>query len=254
MDAETHRLDLRIAVPPADRPHDPVECRPVVDGRDLLGRVPFDSRAAEPERLLGPDGLLHAAEEPREVRLAESECGAECCGAVDVTIRREGSQVCWGDWRNPAGGTLALPELCFDAGQYAAEVDRAGADHAWEWPARTTARLLAARLRERTDWQAAHTCELQAVVSGTWARDQVLVLLVHPNLAAVGGDLPWLQFKQSFPVTDQDPAVRAAALEALLTADDPRETFEVCGGTREFAEELGYPWPGPRRAARPSAS
>ncbi|MFD7615895.1 hypothetical protein [Streptomyces sp. NPDC059802] len=44
-----------------------------------------------------------------------------------------------------------LPEYRFEAAAYDAEVTRAGNDHSWTWPARRTARLIAAGLCDRPD-------------------------------------------------------------------------------------------------------
>jgi hypothetical protein len=54
----------------------------------------------------------------------------------------------------------------------------------------------------------------------------------------------------TIPISGDDPADQAERLEASLTAEDPREVAEVCGGSKKFADQLGYPWPGPRRRAR----
>ncbi|MGW7595596.1 hypothetical protein ACWGK9_41865, partial [Streptomyces rubiginosohelvolus] len=121
---------LRIAVHERD-PGDPatVEARILVDGRPLVpdhfGRGP----AGSPEELLFP-GALRATDEPREVRLAEAYCAEGCCGALYVTVRRDGDQVVWSGWRcpPPPGGTRELPELRFDAAAYDAEVARAEGD------------------------------------------------------------------------------------------------------------------------------
>ncbi|MFD5872558.1 hypothetical protein [Streptomyces sp. NPDC060322] len=236
------RLFLRVVVPPLGT-HGAVECRPVVDGRDILAAVFEDGPAEDPRHLLGPGTPLHATGAPREVRLAEAECTEGCCGAVHVTIRREGRHVVWNGWRNPDDDELCLPEFRFDADQYDAELRRAGADLGWEWPARRVARLLEARLRAHSDRLAAWTCELSAVSAWPWEPERIVVLLFHPGLAAVEEDRPWLQFRMAFPVTGDDPAEQAERLCALITAADPRQVAEVCGGSKEFADRLGYPWP-----------
>ncbi|MGW4142910.1 hypothetical protein ACWELV_40310 [Streptomyces mirabilis] len=35
------------------------------------------------------------------MRLAEASCTEDCCGALCVTIQRDGDYVLWDEWRNP---------------------------------------------------------------------------------------------------------------------------------------------------------
>ncbi|MFI5940203.1 hypothetical protein ACIBCB_08025 [Streptomyces uncialis] len=210
----------------------------------------FDEGPADdPRYLLGQHAPLHATDTPREVRLAEAKCTEGCCGAVYVTIRREGQHVVWSGWRNPDEDDIDLPELRFDVNQYDAEVRRASTDLSWEWPARTVARLLEERLRKCVGWLTTWECELGAVTAWHWEPDQISVFLFHPGRSAIREDRPWLQFRTTLPVSEDDPGDQAERLEARLTAEDPREVAEVCGGSKKFADQLGYPWPGPRRRA-----
>ncbi|MEU9314971.1 hypothetical protein [Streptomyces sp. NPDC048295] len=249
MTTEPHLLSLRIVVPPLGSRQGSVECRPLIDGRDVLAEV-FDAGPADdPRSLLGPDAPLRATDTPREVRLATAECTEGCCGAVYVTIRREGQHVIWSGWRNPDEGDVDLPELRFDVGQYEVEVRRASTDHSWEWPARTVARLLEERLRKDVGRLTTWECEPGAVSAWHWEPDQINVFLFHPGLSAIGEDRPWLQFRMVLPVSGDDPADQAELLEARLMAEDPREVAEICGGSKMSADQLGYPWPGPRRRA-----
>lgn len=133
MTARPHHLTLRVVVPPFGTRQGAVECRPVVDGEDILAGVFEKGPAEDPGRLLGPDSPLLATAAPRRVRLAEAECTEGCCGAVYVTVRREGRQVVRSDWRNPDKRSFSLPELRFATDQYEAEVHRASRDHSWEW-------------------------------------------------------------------------------------------------------------------------
>jgi hypothetical protein len=211
-----------------------VQARPLVDGRDLLAEV-FDGWSAEDPR------HLHSWLTDAEVRLAEADCTEGCCGAIYVTVRHDGDQVVWSDWRNPDEPSVELTEMRFDAGQYRAEVERAAADLSWEWPARTVARLVETGLRARPDWSARWECELTGV--STWRPDEANVLLIHPGRDAMSRHRPWLQFRVVLAITADDPADQAARhVERLLTGD-PRAIGRLSGGVREFAEQLGYHWP-----------
>ena len=225
-----------------------MEVRPLVDGEDILAGVFTEGPGEDPQYLLLPDGPLTAATEPHEVRLAEATCTEGCCGALYVTIRRDGDHVIWIEWRNPDENEVDLPEFSFDAGEYRAEVERAVADHSWEWPARTVARLLERDLRARTDWLEQWKCELGSVSAWLWEPAQINLLLFHPGRSAIKEDRPWLQFRMVLAVSRNDPAGQAERLAGQLVAGDPRQTAEVCGGSPEFARQLGYPWPQRRRA------
>ncbi|TDD51606.1 hypothetical protein E1263_29945 [Kribbella antibiotica] len=243
MTTPRRRLTLQVVVPDAAQRQAYVEVRPLVDGEDFLMDVFTVGPGEDPGRLLRPGSPLLPADKPHEVRVAEATCTEGCCGAVYVTIRREGDSVVWSDWRNPDARNFDLPEFWFDATEYQAEVERAVADHGWEWPARTVARLLKQDLAERTDWLMHWECELGAVSAWHWEPDQINVFFFHPGSPTVE-DRPWLQFRQRLAVTDADPARQAEQLAQQLIARDPRRTAEVCGGSADFARKLGYPWIG----------
>ncbi|MEV8532893.1 hypothetical protein [Streptomyces sp. NPDC051211] len=145
--AAGERFRIEVVV---DDPADPpaVETRILVDGRPLVPLLFGKGPANAPECLLDTGGL-RAGAEPHEVQLAEAYCAEGCCGALYVTIRRDGDEVVWGEWRGAVGPTP--PEYRFDAAAYDAEVGRAERDRSWCWPARNTARLIKAGLRERPD-------------------------------------------------------------------------------------------------------
>ncbi|MER5279654.1 hypothetical protein ABT025_28515 [Streptomyces sp. NPDC002809] len=151
-----------------------IEVRVLIDGRPLVPEAFGRGAANSPEWLLD-SGRLRATEEPREVQLAEAYCTEGCCGALHVTIRRDGDEVIWSDLRCPLPPASPLyvreiPEFRFDGAAYDAEISRAENDHAWTWPARETARLIAAGLRDRPDlltrWK------MQLGWAGTDFRDQ----------------------------------------------------------------------------------
>jgi hypothetical protein len=224
-----NHLQLRVVVPDPQDCGGTVQVRPVVDGQDILEVFP-EGPGAEPETLLVPDGPLAAAVEPCEVRLATAECTEGCCGALYVTVRRDGNQVVWGGWRNPDDEAFELPEFRFDQAEYGGELRGAAADTSWEWPARTVARLLRQRLHEAPELLARWGCELHAVTAWPWQREDVIVLLFHPGRPAAGQNRPWQQLKLVFPVGQGDPANEAERLVDQLIAADPRRTGQVCGG------------------------
>jgi isocitrate lyase len=65
----------------------------------------------------------------------------------------------------------------------------------------------------------------------------------------VGRDKPWLQFEYTAEVPDaavvEDDSVEAAVdrIVSSLRTTDPKTMARVCGGSREHAAALGYPWP-----------
>lgn len=84
-------LELRIVM------EDGPQVRPFIDGRDFLAEAFTEGPGYGPANL--PN--LRAGDEPRTVCLAEAACTVGCCGALYVTIRREGDEVVWGGWHNP---------------------------------------------------------------------------------------------------------------------------------------------------------
>ncbi|MFF3427561.1 hypothetical protein [Streptomyces sp. NPDC002602] len=239
-DGERLRIEV-VAEDPGDRGG--VETRILVDGRPLVPALFGKGLGESPERLLDT-GLLRAGAEPREVRLAEAYCTEGCCGALYVTIRREGDEVVWGDWRGAVGPTP--PEYRFDAAAYDAELERADRDRPWSWPARSAAKLIADGLRDRPDlltrWDA-----LRGWVGTAWDEpDTVVVSFTYwPGLAAGNRDPegPWLQFGWRIPPAGTPIEEQAAAVLDRLASTDPKSWAEVLGGSREHAERLGYPWP-----------
>ncbi|MEH6374271.1 hypothetical protein V7793_08015 [Streptomyces sp. KLMMK] len=227
-----------------------VETRVLIDGRPLVPEV-FDRGPAHSPEYLLDTGRLRATAEPREVQLAEAYCTEGCCGALHVTICRDGDQVVWRDWRRPRtlpSGRPApeLPEYRFDAAAYDAEIARAETDRSWAWPARNAARLIATGLRDRPDVLARWDARLDWAGTDFGEPDTIAVSFTfRPGIAAGRQDEDghYLQFVWELQ-DDGTPAEQqaAAALHRLSTAD-PKGYAHVRGGSRESAEALGHPWP-----------
>ncbi|MFG2697949.1 hypothetical protein [Kitasatospora sp. NPDC048407] len=238
-EASNNRLELRIEDASEGRRH----LRLLVDGRDLLDTGFTDGHLGpDPRSLLGPYSVLVPGPEPREVRLHLSGCGEKCCGALYVTVRQEGGVVVWDGWRNPYIKDLDLPAYRFDAGQYLGEIDRAGTGVP-DWPARGVGRLLQAQLVRRPELLAAWECELDEVWTWPGGPDRIDLTFYHPAVPVGRGTSPHLQFLAELTVPAGDPVALAAELVDRLTSADPRAWARVCGGSAEYAEQLGYPWP-----------
>lgn len=225
---------LRIEVAVAD-PAEPevVETRFLIDGRPLVPEA-FGQGPGEPPEQLLDRGSLRATPEPREVRLAEAYCTEGCCGALYVTVRRDGDHVVWDGWRRPAA-PLGLPELPayrFDAVAYDAEIAYAEHDQGWAWPARRTARLITAGLRDRpetfTRWGL-----VQGWISTAFdAPDTTVVTFTGPLLAADGtpeAEGEQRQFLWYLPDDGTPPQEQAAAALRRLAEADPRGYPELRG-------------------------
>ncbi|MGW4162077.1 hypothetical protein [Streptomyces sp. NPDC004788] len=220
----TTRLRIEIlSRDPADAT-ERVETRFLIDGRPLVPEVFGRGSGNSPEYFLD-GGALRAGEEPREVQLAEAWCTEGCCGALWVTVVREGDQVVWRDWRHPGrlpSGAPApeLPVYRFDAAGYDAELARAAGDDRWSWPARTTGRLLAAALRDRpellTRWEARFDW------AGADYRDPDTTAVWFRGAGSAGSDEPEPQFVWRLPEDGAPPAERAAAALRRLEREDPR--------------------------------
>lgn len=232
---------------PADL--DMAEARLLIDGRPLVPEAFGKGPAHSPEYLLD-SGRLRAAPEPREVQLAEAYCTEGCCGALYVTIRREGDQVVWRDWRRPPERhpRAELPEYRFDAGDYDAEIERAENDRSWSWPARNTARLIAAGLREQPDLLTRWDGQVGWIGTDFHDQDSAMVSFTYwPGLASgqQDEDGPWLQFIWSLPDDGTPPEKQASTALRQLAERDPKTYAQVRGGSRSHAQALGFPWPEP---------
>ncbi|MDI2129539.1 hypothetical protein [Yinghuangia seranimata] len=238
-----------VVTDPGDRAR--VETRILVDGRPVVAEFFRQGPAYSPEHLLD-GGELRADAEPREVCLAEASCTEGCCGALYVTIRRDGDTVVWDGWRRPNTSLVDLPAappptLRFDAEAYDAELTRATDDRSWAWRARTVARLLKEQLTERpgllSRW------DTQLVWCGTvFDRPDTAAVTVR-HAPGLGGREPapdddLLYFRWDVTDDGTPPEAQAAAALRRLADEDVKASAVVCGGRRERAEELGYTWPG----------
>ncbi|MGW6845375.1 hypothetical protein [Streptomyces sp. NPDC054958] len=221
-----------------------VETRILADGIPLCPAL-FGKGCGNPPEYLIDSGRLRAGPRPREVQLVEAYCSEGCCGALYVTIRREGGEVVWDGWRGAVGPTP--PPYRFDAAAYDAELARAERDHSWCWPARSTARLIGAGLRDRPELTA--RWELSPHWIGTDWRDPdtAVVHLRYEPSAPPPGTGGSLYFTWQLPGGDGPPQDRAAAALQRLETDDPKAFATFGGGNGELAEALGYRTP-PRAA------
>ncbi|MFD9103165.1 hypothetical protein ACFVZN_19065 [Streptomyces virginiae] len=222
-----------------------VETRILIDGVPLVPAA-FGKGSGNPPEYLLDSGRLRAAPEPREVQLAEAYCTEGCCGALYVTIRRDGDEVVWDGWRGAVGPPP--PPYRFDATAYDAELARAERDHSWCWPARSTARLIAAGLRDRPDLTSRWEVAMSWVATDWRDPDTTVVQLRFTPSAPPPGTGGSLYFTWRLPDDDGPPRDRADAVLRRLETDDPKAFAVFGGGNDELAEALGYrpPPPAPR--------
>ncbi len=234
-----------VAGDPADR--EPVEARVLIDGRPVVPAVFGRGPVHSPDHLLD-EGRLRAGAEPREVQLAEAYCTEGCCGALYVTIRRDADQVVWENWRQTMPGSREpapeLPAYRFDASAYDTEIARAETDCSWSWRTRTVARLIKAGLIEEPDVLSRWDASRDWISSGFDDPDTAVVTFWYvPGLASGSperADSP-LQFRWVIRDDGTPPEAQAAAALRRLAEEDPKSYATVCGGSRERAEELGFP-------------
>ncbi|MFG2754568.1 hypothetical protein [Streptomyces xanthophaeus] len=221
-----------------------VETRIVLGGRPLVPDLFASGGYNSPEYLLDT-GRLRAGPEPREVQLAEAYCTEGCCGALYVTIRRDGDEVVWDGWRGVEGKRRPPAYRC-DAAAYDAEVVRAENDRSWSWPARDTARLIAEGLRERPELLTAWDCSADGAFT---AWDEPGTVELHFTYApgtepgVPGKGEPWLQFAWRIPDDGTPPEAQALAALERLAGHNPRTWARLCGGSQEYAAALGHAWP-----------
>ncbi|GLI00590.1 hypothetical protein [Phytohabitans aurantiacus] len=233
-------LTLQHKIPPGGdwgaAPDSWAEVRPLIDGVDVLKEVHPEGFAPSCRHWTGPAETwpLAVTEEPRRVMITEPDCHPGCCGALYVTMRREGDQVIWEDWKNTSNVTKIPADVRFDLSQYEAELARAAADRSWEEPVDTVARLLGQTLAD-SGWFERWGC----ILDGVWPRRE------NPDLpeefaSPEGVDVYFHQVRESGTGTDDygyeliftpdlsiEEQVRRLADHIL--ADDPRKTAESWG-------------------------
>lgn len=194
------------------------EIRPIAggDGHELLvylNDVEVTRQGAglgmNPFAVLVPDNLLVATDQPRQVAIARCECGEVGCGSTIVTIVRDGDVVHWDAADLPALGGGAT----FRAEEYDAEVTRIAADHGWERPEDTAARLVLVGA-DRTHL-AEHGLRLDWVARDFRDHDRLLVALFTGSEDWESAD-PAHQVFLRFPRAGLAPEEVAAAVLDVL--------------------------------------
>ncbi|MFF8828470.1 hypothetical protein [Streptomyces sp. NPDC015131] len=219
---------------PDDWAADPwAEVRPLVDGVDVLKAVHPAGLAPSCRHWRGPaeSWPLTVTQEPRRVVITEPTCTAGCCGALYATLRREGCRVIWDAWENTSNATALPADICFDASQYDAELARAAADHSWEQPVDTVARLLEQTLTG-SGWFERWSCVLTGVSPRREEPD-----LPEQLTTAEGVDVEFRHapapgerarfYTYALAVAHDRPVEEQVRhLAALVLADDPRRSAE----------------------------
>ncbi|MFE5523269.1 hypothetical protein ACFQ9Q_36955 [Streptomyces virginiae] len=237
------RWELVVVHGPED--DDGIETRILIDGIPLVPALFGKGRGHPPEYLID-SGRLRATAEPREVQLCEAYCTEGCCGALYVTIRRDGDEVVWDGWRGAVGPPP--PAYRFDAAAYDAELARAEQDHSWCRPARSTARLIAAGLRDRPELTARWDMTPGWIGTDRSDTDTTVVRLRYTPSAPPPGTGGSLYFEWRLPDEDGPPRARADAALRRLETQDPKTFATYRGGNAALAEALGHrpPPPAPR--------
>ncbi|MER7733367.1 hypothetical protein ABTX80_21000 [Streptomyces erythrochromogenes] len=221
-----------------------VETRFLVDGLPLLPALFRSGRGNAPEYLVDHLGL-RAEPQPREVQLARAYCTEGCCGALYVTIRRDGDEVVWGGWRGVDAQARPPREYRFDAAAYDAEVERAEGDHSWCWPARRTARLISSGLRDRPELLGRWGLMPSEISTDPREPHTTVIRLVFlaPDGAEDGHGRPLrLYFDWRLPDDGSPPEERAAGALDRIEQFDPKDFAPLARGSSELAAALGYTW------------
>ncbi|MFC9825151.1 hypothetical protein ACFWG6_32140 [Streptomyces erythrochromogenes] len=221
-----------------------VETRLLVDGLPLLPALFRSGPGNAPEYLVDHVGL-RPGPQPREVQLAQAYCTEGCCGALYVTIRRDGEEVVWGGWRGIDVKRQPVPEYRFAAAAYDAEIERAERDLSWCWPARRMARLITTGLRERPGLLARWGLKLRSITTDHSEPHIAVMRLVFlaPDGAEDRHGRPLrLYFDWRLPDDGSPPEERAAAALERIGSFDPKGFAQLQRGSSELAAALGYSW------------
>ncbi|NEC84784.1 hypothetical protein [Streptomyces sp. SID12501] len=209
------------------------EVRPLVDGVDVLKEVHPEGVAHGCRDWTGPaeSWPLAVTEEPRRIMITEPVCTAGCCGALYVTIRREGDRVIWDAWENTSDLTAVPADLHFDTAQYETELARAATDRTWEEPVDTIARLLEQALAH-SGWFERWGCVLTSVsprreqpgLPATLARPEGVDVQFH-QVRGPGEHTDTYEF-DLLTVLDQPVEEQVQRFTDLILAADPRKTAD----------------------------
>ena len=220
---------------PDDWAADPwAEVRPLIDGLDVLKEVHPEGFAHSCRYWRGPaeSWPLAATEEPRRVMITQPTCTAGCCGALYVTIRREGDQVLWESWENTSNITAVPTDFHFDSAQYEAELARAAADRSWEEPLDTVARLLEQTLAD-SGWFERWGCVLTSVSPRREEPDLPEEITcpqgvdVHFRHVRGPGERTDLYQYELLVTSDHPVEEQVRRLADRILADDPRKTADM---------------------------
>lgn len=222
-----HRIPDEWAVDPW------AEVRPLVDGVDVMNEVHPDGYARSCRDWTGPaeSWPLAVTEKPRRIMITEPICTAGCCGALYVTMRREGDRVIWDAWENTSDMTAVPRDFHFDSAQYEAELARAAADRSWEEPVDTTARLLDEALAD-SGWFERWGCVLTSVsprrakpgLPAKLAGSEGVDVQFHEDRGP--GEHADLYGYELLTVRDQSAEEQVRRFTDLILADDPRKTAD----------------------------
>ncbi|MFF0106227.1 hypothetical protein [Streptomyces hirsutus] len=220
---------------PDDWDADPwAEVRPLIDGVDVLKEVHPEGFAHSCRYWRGPaeSWPLAVTEEPRRVVITEPTCTAGCCGALYVTMRREGDRVIWESWENTSNITAVPADFRFDSAQYEAELARAATERSWEEPLDTVARLLEQTLAD-SGWFERWGCVLTSVSPRREEPGLPEELTspqgvdVHFRQVPGPGERTVLYQYELFVTSDHPVEGQVRQLADGILADDPRKTAEM---------------------------
>lgn len=149
-------------------------------------------------------------------------------------IRRPVVRVFWDAWENTSDMTAVPSEFRFATAQYEAELARAAADHSWEEPLDTTARLLRQSLAD-SGWFERWGCVLTEVWPRREEPDLPEVIRSSPGVDVVfqqsrGPGEPADVYAYELIVTgDHSVEEQVRRFADRILADDPRKTAEIRG-------------------------